>query len=359
MMIRKTLAILLSITSLLIGQVALADLRIGDICRVKGQEENTLHGIGLVVGLKGTGDADSKATQRALARYMELMGHRLGTDTKGQTMFDELKGVKNVAMVFVEATIPAGGAQQGDILDCKVSAISAKSLDGGTLMLTQLLGPLPGDKTVYALAKGQVSIDDLARPQVGRISHGVQLETRFRNEFVKDGKIILVVNKDHASFQTAADLERTINLVPDFGSLSVGSKPAAQAIDQTKLEITIPNTYANNPALFVAVLLETRIYRPQTDTKVIINERKKAIIVGADVEVGAVAVMHKNRVIQVGADPVGQFVEVDPNSSATGKTRLSALVDALNNLKVPAEDVIDIVKMLKHKQALFGELIIE
>ncbi|MGV3607439.1 MAG: flagellar basal body P-ring protein FlgI [Planctomycetaceae bacterium] len=342
----------------LCSRPALADLRIGDICRIKGQEENTLHGMGLVVGLKGTGDSDSKATQRALAQYMNQMGHRIGTDAKGQLMLDELKSVKNVAMVFVEATVPAGGAQQGDIIDCKVSALSAKSLDGGTLMLTHLFGPLPGDKTVYALANGPISIDDVARPQVGRISLGAQIETRFKNDFVKDGKVILVVNKDHASFQTTADLERTINLVPDFGSPGDSSRQAAKAIDQTKVEITIPHTYATNPTQFVAVLLDTRIYRPQTDTKVIINERKKAIVVGADVEVGAVAVMHKNRVIQVGADPVGQFVEVDPSAS-TGKTRLSALVDALNNLKVPAEDVIDIVKMLKHKNALFGELIFE
>lgn len=342
----------------LVSDVAIADLRIGDICRLKGQEENTLHGIGLVVGLKGTGDTDSKATMRALGQYMQNMGFRLGTDAKGQTMYDELKNVKNVALVVVEATIPAGGAQQGDILDCKINAISAKSLEGGSLMLTQLFGPLPTDRTVYGLAKGQISIDDAVRPQSGRIAHGLQMETRCRNEFVKDGKVILVVNKDHASFQTTADLERTINLVPDFGSVNVGAKPTAQAIDQTKLEITIPKTYADNPSLFAAVLLDTRIYRPQTDTKVIINERKKAIVVGADVEIGAVAVMHKNRVIQVGAENVGAFVEVDP-SATPGKTRLTSLVDALNNLKVPAEDVIDIIKMLKHKQALFGELIIE
>ena len=94
-----------------------ADHKIGDLCRIKGQEENILHGVGLVGGLKGTGDADSKATQRALARYMELMGHRLGTDAKGKESFDDLKSVKNVALVFVSATVPAGGAQQGDLLD--------------------------------------------------------------------------------------------------------------------------------------------------------------------------------------------------------------------------------------------------
>src|SRR6187399_2315519 len=97
------------------------DHRVGDICRIKGQEENTLHGMGLIVGLRGTGDGDNKATLRALARYMELMGHRLSNNAQGQPSLDELKSVKNVALVFVTATVPAGGAQQGDDIDCTVS----------------------------------------------------------------------------------------------------------------------------------------------------------------------------------------------------------------------------------------------
>ena len=184
------------------------DHRIGDICRIKGQEENILHGFGLVIGLRGTGDSDMKATQRALAHYMELLGHRIGTGQGGQPLTEELKSVKNVALVYVTAVVPQGGAQQGDLLDCLVSATTAKSIDGGLLMLTELKGPVPGDKTVYALAKGLVSIDDPARPQSGRVPMGCQLERKIENEFVtKDGKLILVMNKDHAAFQTATDVE--------------------------------------------------------------------------------------------------------------------------------------------------------
>src|SRR3954469_5425042 len=95
---------------------ARGDHRIGDICRIKGQEENILHGFGLVIGLKGTGDSDMKATQRALAHYMELLGHRVPTGQAGQPNVDELKSVKNVALVYVTATVPPGGAQQGDML---------------------------------------------------------------------------------------------------------------------------------------------------------------------------------------------------------------------------------------------------
>jgi flagellar P-ring protein precursor FlgI len=340
-----------------LARSARADQHIGDFCRIKGQEENTLHGMGLIVGLRGTGDGDSKATLRALARYMDLMGHRLGTNQQGQPQIEELKNVKNVALVFVTAIVPPGGAQQGDTLDCTVSAISAKSIEGGYLMLTELYGPLPGDKTVFGLARGPISIDDIVRPQTGKVSLGCQVETKFQNEFVRDGKLTLVMNKDHASFQTTAYLENLINTQRDFiqGSSDQG---IAKAIDQVKIDVTIPQSYADNPALFASLLMDTRTYPPKTDTKVIINERKQAIIVGVDVEIGPVAVMHKNRLIQTGDQTFNEFVAVDP-SQDNSKPKLTALVDALNALKVPAADVIDIIKMLKHKRALFGELIIE
>ncbi len=332
---------------------AFADHKIGDLCRIKGQEENALHGIGLVGGLKGTGDGDNKSTMKALARYMELMGHRLGPDAKGQASLDELKGVKNVALVFVSATVPPGGAQQGDRLDCTVSAMSAKSLAGGQLLLTEMRGPRTDDKTVYGLAKGAISLDDLASPQTGKVSLGLQVEARFQNEFVRNGRLTLVMNKDHASFQNTNYLAERINSQPDLGY------NVARAIDQVKIEVTIPKLYEDNPAQFAGLLLDTRVARFQTDTKVIINERKKAVIVGADVEIGPVAVMHKNRLIQTGgAEGIGEFVSLDMVGDGS-KTKLAALVDALNALKVPAEDVIDIIKMLQHKQALFGELIIE
>jgi flagellar P-ring protein precursor FlgI len=339
-------------------ELARADHRVGDICRIKGQEENVLHGMGLVVGLKGTGDGDNKATLRALARYMELMGHRGTSGGQSQALFEELKSVKNVALVFVTATVPAGGAAQGDNLDCTVSAISAKSLAGGQLMLTELYGPLPSDRTVYGLARGLVSIDDILLPQSGRVPLGCQVEQRFQNEFIKDGKLTLIMNKDHAAFQNTSYIESLINQQPDFGSSGNSSHGIAKAIDQVKIEVTIPTNYADSPALFASHLLDTRVARQQTDTRVIVNERKRAIIVGADVEIGPVAVMHGNRLIQVGGEQLNEFVAVDP-SAETSRTKLDALVSALNALKVPAEDLIDIIKMLKHKRALFGELIIE
>ncbi len=254
--------------------------------------------------------------------------------------------------------MPAGGAQQGDLLDCMLSASSAKSLDGGYLMLTELFGPVPGDKQVYALAKGQVSIDDSTKPQSGRVLVGCQVERKVENKFVTpEGKVMLVINKDHAAFHTATDVERAINQEPDFVNSS-GPIEIARAVDQVTIEVTIPRSYADKPTLFVSTLLTTRLSPPQVDTRVIINERKQIFIIGADVEIGSVAVMHKNRLIQIGDQTVSEAVAFNPRGD-TSKPKLESLVAALNLLKVPAADVIDIIKMLKHKRALFGELIIE
>ena len=129
-----------------------------NICRVKGQEENTLQGLGLVVGLKGTGDGGNfLPTIRSLATAMQLMGSPIG---KGGAA--ELKDAKNVALVMVTATVPAAGARQGDLLDCTVSSIGgAKSLAGGTLMMTPLQGPHVNSDRVYAFAQGAINLNDI------------------------------------------------------------------------------------------------------------------------------------------------------------------------------------------------------
>jgi len=353
--------VIIALTAILAASPARGDHRVGDICRIKGQEENILHGFGLVIGLKGTGDGDMKPTQRALGHYMELLGHRVATapgSQGAQASYDELKNAKNVALVYVTATVPPGGAQQGDLLDLNLSASSAKSLDGGYLMLTELHGPVPGDKTVYALAKGYLSIDDPARQQTARVPLGCQLERKIENRFMtSDGKVILVMNKDHATFQTASDVERAINNERDFYTSS-GERGIARAIDQVTIDVTIPASYSDNPALFAATLLSTRLAPAMVDTRVIINERKQAIIVGADVEINPVVVMHKNRIIQVGDQQLQEAVAFNPRGDSS-RPKLESLVAALNLLKVPTGDVIDIIKMLKHKRALFGELIIE
>lgn len=348
-----------TIVLLLWAAEAPGQLKLGDICRVKGQEANTLQGLGLVVGLKGTGDADIKPTSRALATMMELMGNPLGKDVKNQDILTELKDARNVALVFVSATVPAAGARQGDQLECFVSAISAKSLDGGILVMTPLLGPRPGSQRVYAFAQGPIELDDDERPTTGRVHQGCRLEENFFNGFVEDGKITLVLDKNHAGFRMAQDVAELIELsARQYGqSDSDPDQYMAKAIDQVNIEVRIPEQYLEDPVLFVSDILNQILQYPQSEARVVINERTGSIVIGADVEIGPVAISHKNFVVETGVDITGQFVDLDPNERAT--TKLKTLVDTLNTIKVPTEDIIEILKGVERNGRLYGRLIIQ
>ena len=290
---------------------------------------------------------------------MELLGHRLGPTSQGQPLLEELKNVKNVALVFVTATVPPGGAQQGDMLDCTVSAISAKSLEGGQLMLTELYGPLPATRPCMAWPRGWSRSTTSLRPQTGRIPLGCQVETKFQNEFVKDGKLTLVMNKDHAAFQTTAYLEKPDQQQPDFSSEQrrpgdrQGDRPGEDRSDRCRR--TMPTTRPCSPRC-----CWTRASAPpQIDTQ---GDHQRAE--AGDHRRRRCRDRPGRRDAQEPADPdrrpARQRSRRRSTRAATAhKTKLDALVDALNALKVPAADVIDIIKMLKHKRALFGELIIE
>lgn len=354
-----TRSLLILIVGLLLPATAQAELRIRDLVRVKGQEENTLHGIGLVVGLKGTGDAGGFATMRSLARMMDLMGTRLPPGKDGQYMLSELKDSKNVAMVFVSATVPAAGARQGDTLNVTVAnANNAKSLAGGFLLMTPLLGPRPGTDRIYAFASGPIDIPDPTQPVSGNVYNGCRLEEDFFNVYTQDGKITLVLNKNHASFQTAQDIADVIKNQPDFRDGSSANEVAV-AKDQVNIEVRIPEKYAADPVLFVSLVLNQRLFNTDTQARVVVNERAGAIVIGANVEIGAVAVTHRNLVIEVGeGQTLNEFVPLDPAANKKA-TKLQALVEALNAVKVPTADIIDIIKGLERNGQLYGQLIVE
>ena len=165
-------------------------------------------GLGLVVGLKGTGDGEMGPTSRGLARAMQALGGQMGVDTKGLLQTKELKDAKNVATVIVTVTIPSRGAQQGDLIDCTISAIGAKSLDGGTLLLTPLLGPRVDRPTVYALAQGQIVLPDPKMPTSAKITGGCKMEATVLNDFRQGDVMTLVIEPSHSSFSTAQDHSR-------------------------------------------------------------------------------------------------------------------------------------------------------
>lgn len=352
----RGLVFALALAAGLLGRSEVAEARIllKNICRVKGQEENTLHGLGLVVGLKGSGDGgDFLPTIRSLATALQLMGSPLG---RGGAV--ELKDCKNVALVLVTATVPAAGARQGDKLDCVVSSIgAAKSLNGGTLFSTPLQGPQVGSTRVYAFAQGQLHLDDPKAPTTGKIHQGCRLEEDFYNVFSKDGKITLVLDKNHADFQVAQDTAELINSQLNYSQSTDGY--LARAINQVNIEVTIPAQYRDDPVLFISQVLSLPTLDPQPEARVVINEKTGSIVVSGDVEIGSVVVTHKNIVIETGSanSAANHFVPLDAEKSATAK--LKSLVEALNAVKVPAEDMIDIIKSIERNGKLHGTLVIE
>lgn len=318
-----------------------------NICRVKGQEENTLQGLGLVVGLKGTGDGGKfLPTMRSLATAMQLMGNPIGRGGAA-----ELKDSKNVALVMVSATVPAAGARQGDKLDCVVSSLgSAKSLSGGRLFMTPLQGPQVESTRVYAFAQGAIHLDDTQSPTTGKIHQGCRLEEDFLNVFTKDGKITLVLDESHADFQVAQDVADLIN-----SQLRIQNSydVLARALNQVNIEVAVPAQYQEDPVLFVSQVLSLPlIEQPQTAARVVINERNGTVVIGGDVEIGSVVVTHKNVVVQTGAPPGARFMAVDPDHQ--GGAKLQSLLEALNAVKVPNEDVIEIIKGLHRNGKLHG-----
>lgn len=321
------------------------------ICRVKGQEENTLHGLGLVVGLKGTGDGGSfLPTVRSMGVALEMMGNPLGKNGLG-----ELKDAKNVALVMVTAVVPAAGVRQGDKVDCTVHSVgSAKSLAGGMLFLTPLVGPNPQDERVYALAEGPITLDSADMSTTGRIYGGCRFEADFFNPFVKDGRVTLVLEPAYADFQVA---QETAELINSQMSVQTGGVPVAKAVNQVNIEVLIPRQYADDPVLFVSQLLELPLMDVPLGPRVVINERSGTILIGGDVEIGPVVVTHKNMVIQAGGGALAQFVAVD--SQQPQNPTLKSLVDALNALNTPPQDIITIIKGLERNGKLRAQLILQ
>jgi len=350
----------MKLSSLIIGLVSIllvtssstAQMRISTLCHVKGQEENTLHGIGLVVGLDGTGDSKMTPTSRALARILGLMENPVTVDSFGSPNLREVEAAQSVALVFVTAKVAGVGARQGTLIDCTVSsAFNAKSLRGGTLLLTPMLGPNPVSKEVFATASGSLHLEDESTPTVARIHNGAQLQQDINNAFIQDGKFTLVLNRHQASFSTANEIAELLRT--DYRQSSGGYDASkAKAIDQMSIEVMIPERDMEDPVSFISEVLEQRIFQVETAARVVINERSGTIVIGANVEVGHVAVSHQGFAIETGSVAT---IAVDEQSP----TKLKSLVDALNALQARPDEIIEIIKRIESSGRLYGELIVE
>jgi flagellar P-ring protein precursor FlgI len=298
---------------------------------------------------------------RALAQSLRLMGNPIGPALAKDSLPDAdalegLKKNKNIALVLVSAVVPATGARRGDKLDCQIAGLAGKSLAGGRLAFAALQGPNVQDPRVYGLAQGQLHVEDATAPLSAKIHGGCQIQEDIFTPYKLDGQITLVLENNHADFDTAAEIVETIR---GSGRLGSGDANASEkrvwAIDAANIVVKIPAHYADDPVSFVSEILGMQIYNPQPEARVVINERTGSIVISGEVEIGSVAVTHKNLVVET--SNASQFVGVDTTQANPAK--LQDLLSALNAMKVPAMDTIEIIKRIERTGKLHGRLIVE
>lgn len=365
---KRLLAAALAASALLapmIGAQAAA-ARIKDIVDIEGVRENQLVGYGLVVGLNGTGDSlnNSPFTRQSLQAMLE----RLGVNTRGENM-----RTANVAAVMVTANLPPF-ATQGSRLDVNVSALGdADSLQGGTLLVTPLLG---ADGEVYAIAQGSVLINgfkaegDAATvisgvPTTGRISAGGLIEREIG--FTLGAQRSLRLALRNPDLTTARRVALSIN---DFIGV-----PTATPEDPATIRISLPYGFNGN---IVDLLTDIEQLVVETDqpAKIVIDENSGIIVMGKDVRVSTVAVAQSNLTVTIAESPkivqpaplslgltaVAPRTDLTVTQTDSGlavvpeSVTLQELVDGLNALGISPRDLIAILQAIKATGALQAEI---
>jgi flagellar P-ring protein precursor FlgI len=348
------------------GAPAHATSRIKDLTSIEGVRENQLIGYGLVVGLQGTGDTinNSPFTKQSLQAMLE----RLGVNIRGQTL-----RTGNVAAVMVTGNLPAFSTQ-GTRLDVTVSALGdAKSLQGGTLLVTPLLG---ADGNVYGVAQGSLAIGGFQAegeaakitrgvPTVGRIANGAIIEREIDFALNRLGQLRLALR--NADFTTAKRIAAAIN---DFLGM-----PTAEPLDPSTVQVTVPKEYTGNVVGLLTEVEQLQI-EPDLPAKVIIDERSGIIVMGRDVRISMVAVAQGNLTVTIAETPqvsqpapfsLGETVVVprsNVNVEEDGKklaivregVSLQQLVDGLNALGIGPRDLISILQAIKAAGAMQADL---
>ncbi|MFI4852519.1 MAG: flagellar basal body P-ring protein FlgI [Gimesia chilikensis] len=330
-----------------------ARTRVENICSVYGMREIKLTGMGLVVGLDGTGDGPKNLpTIRSLAAALKHLNNPV-VDLK------DLAAANNVALVMIEATIPASGIRKGQKLDCFVSSmLGAKSLRGGRLLVAPVATPEIGNEVFAGLCSGAVILEDELSQATGKIINGLVMERDFELSFIdrRTRSITLLVDKRHAGFHTASEVARVINA--EF-SFEAGNRQLAIAQGPGRVFIRIPRQYIESPVEFIAAVMEVGIDRPHQQARVVVNPKSQTVVVTGEVEISPVVISHKNLTVGIG-NPAegglpGGFVPVNGQSGQQNTQRLQELVEALNQLRVPTEDVISIIRELHRSGKLHAE----
>lgn len=365
-MIRALLILVMLLTS---SFASAAPVRLKDIADFDGVRGNDLVGYGLVVGLNGTGDSirNSPFTEEIMATMLE----RLGVNVT-----EEPFRPKNVAAVMVTAVLPPF-ARSGSQVDVTVSAIGdAKSLLGGTLVLTPLSA---ADGDIYAVAQGSVIAGGVSAeganasvvqgvPTSGNIPEGARVEREVNFDFSQLRNIRIALR--NPDFTTADRVERAVNSAVGGG--------LARLVDAGTVELNLAAIGANNPARLIS-RIENLPITPDSKAVVVIDHRSGTIVMGEEVRVSRVAVSQGNLTLRVNEQPLvsqpSPFSEgatvVVPQTTAEitneagigfaeveGASSLSDVVAGLNALGVRPRDLIEILKNIHAAGALHAELIV-
>ena len=353
--------------------------RIGDVTHLQGRRVNKLTGLGLVTGLKGTGDGgDFAPAIRPLAAFLREMSNPVFT-------MDELNDARNVAVVALEVQLPENGVREGDDLDVHVTSIgAAKTLVGGRLLPCPLQGPAKDLKLIFAFASGPIHILDEETPTAGVIRRGAVMEENVIHNYIAFGAelpyqtpwirpggeyITLVVNDEQASWAMAHAVAQMIN---EDAAAADQEVTVALAVDPKNVVVEIAEHERANPAPYIANIESLDLFPPRGEARVLIDRQAEVVVVTGDVEILPVIISYKDLTISTGRpatepaagetppSPSGaqsSWITLDPQRR--GKTRLAELVQALEQLRVPAKDQIEIVERLHRSGKLLGKLVVE
>lgn len=365
-MMRTVLALLMA---LVCGPLSAGPVRLKDLVEFDGVRGNDLVGYGLVVGLNGTGDGmrNSPFTEEIMANLLE----RLGINVTGEQFRP-----RNVAAVMVTAALPPF-ARTGARIDITVSAIGdAKSLLGGTLVMTPLNG---ADGQIYAVAQGTVIAGGISAegagarvvqgvPTSGTLPAGGRVEREVDFDFSALTTVRLALR--NPDFTTAALIEAAVNR--DFG------RRVAVMQDAGTVAIDIAAARMPSPA-HVLGRIEGITVAPQTRARVVVDQRSGTIVMGEDVRISRVALAQGGLTLRVEEQPIAVMpnpfaagetvvvprttagVEVDQGTGlaeVSGGTNLSEVVAGLNALGVAPHDMIDLLKSIHAAGALHAEFVV-
>nr|WP_320412730.1 flagellar basal body P-ring protein FlgI [Candidatus Phycosocius spiralis] len=348
-------------------QCAFAQSRIKDLVQIEGVRDNQLIGYGLVVGLPGTGDGlrNSPFTRQSI----EAMLERMGINTREQNL-----QTKNVAAVMVTASLPAFSTQ-GSRVDISVSAFGdAKSLEGGTLLVTPLMG---ADGQVYAVAQGQVTVGGFTASggsgssvsrgvsTNGRIANGALIEREIRFDLAGQTELRMALR--NPDFTTARRIASAIN--SNLGLV------AASVDNPSTVVLSKPIGYPGDMVSLIGRIERLNV-TPDLGAKIVVDEASGIVVMGDNVRVSTVAIAQGNLTVSVQENPVvsqpgplssGQTtvapqsnVKVDEDKGdlaiVRGGVPLRNLVEGLNSLGVNPRDLIQILQALKASGALQADI---